>query len=186
MYSIRDQFSFTAQHRIHKYGKWDPIEQLRVPFDRYDFSAFAFAVNPLTNHSIRIELFAITNNLGDFVLHSHDVASTNKFIYDSGDGSVTAEVESRLLQVDIERSAITKVFAICLSLVNWSLALGAVYITALVAFGKLESNSLVVPLPFGAPIAIATVRSLYVSSPPFGASIGMSRTPSLPLSPLTV
>jgi len=179
VYSIRDRFSFTMEHQIHRHGEWDPIQRLRVPFDHYDFSAFAFAVSPATNHSIDITMFAIADTLGDFVLRSQDTPSTNKFTYDSGDGSVTAQVESRLLQVAIEHSAIAKVFAICSSLVIWSLVVGTVYITALVASGKLEATSVVAPLPLGAPLIIITIRSLYVGPPLFGASIGMPHTSSI-------
>jgi len=67
---------------------------------------------------------------------------------------------------------IAKTFAICLFLVNWVLTVGSVYVTALVASKMLEVNSVVAALPFSASLTIPTVRSLYVDSPPFGASIG--------------
>ena len=46
------------------------------------------------------------------------------------------------------------------------------YTTALVVFGKLEANSMIAALPFSALLAVPTIRSLYISSPPLGFSIG--------------
>lgn len=171
--SAQDQFTFVMEHRIHKYGQWDPSKQLKVLFDHFVFRAFVFAIDPTTNHSLRISMFAVTGTLGDFVLHSHDIASINTFVPDPGNGSIATEIESRVLEVNIKRSAITKVLAICLSLFNWSSAVASVYITALVTHGKLEADSLLVTLPFSTTITIPTIRSFYTNSPPFGTSIGV-------------
>jgi hypothetical protein len=176
--SVLDQLTFTTEHQIHGFGQWSPAGQFKVPFDRYLFRVFAFAVDPATNHSPHIAMFAVTGTLGDFVLHSQETSSTSKFTYGLRDELVTAEVESRSLHVDIKRSTITWVFAISLSLINWSLAVGSTYITALVAHGVLEVNRVVVTLPFSAAMTIPTIRSLYAGSQPFGNSIGKS-PPSL-------
>ena len=125
-------------------------------------------------------MFSVLDVLGDFVIHSHDAPDTSEFTYDSGNGLVTTEVESRVLRVEITQSAIAKAIAVCLFLVNWMLTVGSVYITALVVSGMLDAKSVVAALPFSAPLTIPMVRSLYIDSPPFGISIGQSRTFSAP------
>ena len=117
-------------------------------------------------------MFGVLDTLGDFVIHSHDMASTIKFAYQSGDGLVVMEVESRVLRAEIKRSAIVKAFAICLFLGNWAKVIGSVYTTALVASDRLEANNMVAALPFSALLAIPTIRSLYTSSQPLGVSVG--------------
>ena len=172
MYSVRDQPTFTIEHRIAGYGKWGSAERLMAPFDHYAFHAIAFAIDPTTNRSVRVATFAVTDTLGDFVVRSHDAAATSKFAYDSGDGPATMEIESRVLQAKIKRSAIAKAFTSCLFFVNWSLTVGSVYITVLVALGRLRANSMIAGLPFSALLTIPAIRSLYSASPPLGISIG--------------
>ena len=163
---------FTVDHQFDKCGKWDPTRDLVVPFEHYGFHASAFAIDPLTNNSVEIAMFGIFDTLSDYIIHSHDAAGTTNFTYESEDGLVTAEVDSRVLRAEIERSAIAKAFVICLFLGNWAVTVGSVYTTALVTFGRLEANSVVAALPFSALLAIPTVRSLYISSPPLGFSVG--------------
>ena len=117
-------------------------------------------------------MFGIVDTLGDFVVRSYDAADVTKFTYESEDGLVTMGVESRVLRVEIERSAIAKAFAICLFFGNWAVTVSSVYTTTLVVFGKLEANSMIAALPFSALLAIPTIRSLYISSPPLGSSVG--------------
>ena len=175
MYSVRDQLTFTTGHRIDGYGKWDSAQQLTAPFDRYSFRAFVFAIDPATNRSVSVVSFAVVDALGDFIVRSHGATVTSKFTYDSGDGPATVEVESRVLQAEIKRSAIVKAFTVCLFFVNWSLTVGSVYITVLVALGKLRVNSMVAGLPFSALLTVPAIRSLYSTSPPLGISIGAYR-----------
>ena len=143
-----------------------------VPFQHYSFDAFAFAIDPTTNQSVNIVTFGILDTVGDFIIRSHDAADTNKFTYDPGNGLVTTEVKSRLLQAKISRSAIAKAFAICLFFANWALAVGSVYVTTLAACRKLEANNVVAALPFSALLTIPTIRSLYIDSPLLEISIG--------------
>ena len=105
-------------HQFDKHGKWDPTHDLLVPFERYGFHASAFAIDPLTNNSVQLAMFGIADALNDYIIHSYDTAGTAKFTYESEDGLVTTEVESRVLRAEIERSAIAKAFAICLFLGN--------------------------------------------------------------------
>ena len=149
-----------------------------VPFQHYSFKSLAFAIDPTTNRSVSVVMFGVLDILGDFVICSHDEADTSKFTYDSGNGLVTTEVESRLLRGEITQSAISKAFAICLFLANWALVVGSVHITVLVAFRKLKANSVISVLPFSALLAIPTIRSLYIGSPPLRVSIGKSYVPS--------
>jgi len=87
---------------------------------------------------------------------------------------VTTEVESRVLQTGIKRSAVAKVFAICLLVINWSLTIGSVYITLLVAYKKLGTNSMVTAVPFSFLLTVPAIRSLYFSPAPLGLSVGKS------------
>jgi len=158
------------EHQLNKHGKWDPSEDFMVPFEHYSFHAVAFAIDPTTNSSVHIVMFGVLDILGDFVIRSQDAADTSKFTYESGDGLVSMEAESRVLRGEIEQSVIAKTFAICLFLGNWAMAIGSVYITALVASGRLETNNIVAALPFSTFLAIPAIRSLY--SPSLGVSIG--------------
>ena len=160
------------EHQFDKCGKWGPTQDLVVPFEHYGFHASAFAIDPLTNGSIQIAMFGIADTLGDYVIRSYDTADTTKFTYESGDGVVTTEVETRVLRTEIERSAIAKAFLICLFIGNWAVTVSSVYTTSLVVSGKLEANSMIAALPFSALLAIPAIRSLYTSSPPLGFSIG--------------
>ena len=184
--SIWDSPRLITEHQFYKYGERDPTEDLIVPFKHYDLHAFAFTIDPITNSSIRIAVFGVFDTLADFVIRSHDAAGASKFTYDSGDGPVTTEVESRRLRAEIERSAIAKAFAVCLFLVNWALTMGSVYTTVLVVSGKLEVSSIVTGLPLSALLAIPNVRSICSGSSPLGVFIGMSHTSSLPPFRLTV
>ena len=163
------------EHSFDKYGKQHLID----PFQRYAFDAFVFAIDPTTNHSVHIPAFNVFDTVGDFVIQSHDTAARRQFSYDSGNGQVTTEVESRVLRGEITQSAIAKAFAICLVLVNWMLTVGSVYITALITSRMLDASSVVAALPFSAPLTIPMVRSLYVGSLPSGTSVGQSFVPSL-------
>ena len=178
MCSVWDPPGFVTEHRFDKHGKWDPTKDLLVLFQHYSFNAFAFAVDPTTNHSVPIVMFGVLDILGDFLIRSHDAGDTSGFTYDSGNGSVSTEVEVRLLWVEITQSAIAKAFAICMFLANWTLTVGSVYITALVALRQLEANSMVAALPFSALLTVPVIHSLYVNAPPSEISIGKSCTPS--------
>ena len=166
------------EHRFEKYGKRDRTADLMVPFHRYSFNAFVFAIDPTTNRSVHVAMFGVHDTLGDFVVRSHDAVATVEFPYDSRNGSVTTEVDPRLLQGESTRSTIARALAICLFLANWTLTVGSVYITGLVAARMLEANSIVAALPFGIPLSIPAIRSLYADSPPLAASIGQLCDPS--------
>ena len=180
MYGVLDSPRFAMDHQFDKHGKWDPTQDLMVPFERYGFHASAFAIDPLTNQSVQLAMFGIADTPSDYIIRSYDTVGTTKFTYESGDGPVTTEVESRMLRAEIERSAIAKAFMICLFSGNWAATVGSVYTTALVVFGKLEANSMIATLPFSTLVVIPTIRSLYTSSSPLGFSVGKPRSSFLP------
>ena len=159
-------------HQFDKCGKWDPVGDLVVPFEPYCFHASVFAIDPLTNTSVEIGMFGILDTPNDYVISFHNAAGTTDFTYESEDGLVTTEADSRVLWAEIKRSSIAKAFAICLFLGSWTVTIGSVYTTALVTFGRLEANSVVAALPLSALLAIPAIRSLYISSPPLGSSVG--------------
>ena len=175
MCSAPDPLKFIMDYQFNKHGKWDLAQDLMVPFEQYGFHTSAFAIDPLTNNSVQIATFCILDTLGDFIVHSHDATDTTEFTHESEHGLVTTEVESRVLRVEIERSAIAKVFVICLFLGNWAATVSSVYTTALVVVGKLEANSMIAALPFSALVVIPTIRSLYTTSQPLGFSVGKSQ-----------
>jgi len=175
MYGVLDPPRFAMDHQFDKHGKWDPTQDLMVPFERYGFHASAFAIDPLTNNSVQLAMFGVTGTLNDYIIRSYDTAGATGFTYESGDGLVTTEVESRVLRAEIKRSAIAKAFVICLFLGNWAATVSSVYTTALVVFGKLEANNMIAALPFSTLVVIPTIRSLYISSPPLGFSVGKPR-----------
>ena len=166
------------EHGLEKCGKRDPGEYLMVQFQRYCFNALIFAIDSTSNNSVHITTFGVLDTLDGFVVRSHDAADTSEFTCDSGNGLVVTEVQSHLLRGEITRSTIAKAFAVCLFLVNWTLTIGSVYITALVASRMLEANSMVAAFPLSAPLTIPTIRSLYIDYPPLGTSIGQSCIPS--------
>ena len=177
MCSVLDPPRFTMEHKFNRHGKWDPNEDFMDPFEYYSFHAVAFAIDPTTNSSVHVSVFGVLDTLGDFVIHSHDTADTSAFTYKSGDGLVSMEVQSRVLRAEIKRSVISKAFAICVFLGNWAMTIGSVYATVLVAFDRLEANSVITALPFSALLAIPAIRSLYSSS--LGVSIGEPITPPI-------
>jgi len=175
MCSVWDPPRFIMEHQLDKYAKWDPTEDLIVPFKHYSFCAFAFAIDPTTNHSVDITTFGVIGTLGDFLVRSHDTTDTAKLTYESGDGLVAVEVKSRVLRAEIKRSVIAKTFAICLFFGGWAVAVASVYVTALVACEKLDANNILAALPFSALLAIPGIRSLFITSPFLGISVGKPR-----------
>jgi len=166
---------FTMEHRFNKHEKRDSAQHFMIPFERYGFHAFAFAIDPTTNNSVQIAMFGVFDTLGDFVIRSHDAPNVEKITYESGGELVTMEVESHVLRGEIQRSVIAKASAICLFLGNWAMTVSSVYTTVLIASGRLEANSVVAALPPSALLAIPTIRTLY-GSLSLGNSIGKPYT----------
>ena len=142
-----------------------------IPFDRYALRAFAIAIDPTTNNSVYIARFVVASPLGNFVVLSHDIAATE--LADASDnGRVTPLIGSRVLNAEIRRSTIAQIFTLSLALVNWMLTIGTVYVTTLIASGKMEANDAAAALPISMLLTIPGIRALYAESPNLTASLG--------------
>ena len=182
-HSSQDKIYFQTYHRFGAGTKRGYPEQLIIPFDRYALRAFAAAIDPATNNTVHIAQFAVASSLGSFVIFSHDV-DANELPYLSDNGRVTPHIGSRVLNAEIKRSTIAQTFILSLALINWLLTIGTVYVTTLVASGKMEANDVVAALPISMMLAIPEIRDLYTESPGLCTSLGTFRvhspTPSRP------
>ena len=93
---------------------------------------------------------------------------TSKFTYDTGNGTVTVDVESRALVLTVSRSVLAQAFTVCLLLVNWALTVGTLYILLAVLMRKEKMKDAVLALPITVMLTIPTIRALFVGAPPFG------------------
>ena len=173
-YSNQDIVYFQTGHRFGAGTKQDYPEQLVVPFDRYTLHAFAAAIDPATNHSVDIAQFAVAGSLGSFVMLSYD-ADASELPYISDNGQVAPLAGTRVLNAEIKRSTIARTFMLSLALANWLLTIGTVYVTTLVASGKMEANDAVAALPISMMLAIPEIRDLYAESPGLPTSLGTLR-----------
>ena len=70
------------EHQSNKHGKWDPTEDLMVPFEHYSFHASAFVIDTIANNSIPIVKFDVLGTLDNFVIRSHEITDMNSFTYE--------------------------------------------------------------------------------------------------------
>jgi len=176
-YSSQDGVHFQTDHRIGAGTEQGYVEQLMIPFDRYTLRAFAAAIDPATNRSVYIAQFAVARSLGSFIILSQSVR-TRELPYVYEDGHVSLRTGARVLNAEIKRSLIAQAFVLSLALVNWSLTIGTVYITALIASGKMETNGAVVALPISVMFAVLGIRGLYTGPPMLSTSLGTYFPPS--------
>ena len=149
--------------------------QYATPFDRYDFTAFAFAVERATNKSVSITLFTIGDaGPADFTTTSETVPSSNWFTYDTEDGLVTTKVESSTTFAKVKHSTRARALTVSMFLINWVLTIFSMIITAIVT-SRSEVKDGVALLPFSVIYTVPTIRSLFVGSPPFGILFGTQR-----------
>lgn len=151
---------------------------------RYGFTAFVFAVESATNKSIPITGFAVgdsNNGPLDFTTTSVDVQTTNNFTYDTKDGLVTVQVESRTLTATVKHSSPARALTFSMFAINWVLTLGSVAIALIVFKRRGDVKDGVAFLPITVILSIPTIRGLYVGSPPFGILIGMHQNRPAPL-----
>ena len=150
----------------------------RVPFDTYFLSALVVVVDKATNESVPIIKFSAGEGPDGFVVSSNDSSVKSKYTYDSGTGPTTVEIESRMVNIMVKRSMLSRAFTMCLLLVNSGLAIGSTYVMLLVFFGRNwngdKPDSTVLLLPLTIVLTIPTLRGLYPGSPPFGVYIGRS------------
>ena len=143
-----------------------------VPFDSYEITALAFAIEKATNQSLPIIAFAAGEGPDGFIVSSHRESVRSNFTYDSGTGPTTVEVASSIALIKIKRSLLARAFTMCLLLVNSGLAVGSTYVMLLVFFRRDELDSTVLLLPVTIVLTIPTLRGLFPNSPPFGIYIG--------------
>ena len=148
-------------------------QQLAAPFDTYVLNAFVFVIDTATNRSVPITRFAVADPLNNFVTRSTDSPTTSKFTYDAGEGPVTIDVESRALELDIRRSALSRAFTMCMWVMNWALTAGTVYITLVILVNTQKMTDAVLALPITMILTIPAIRGLYVGEPPFGIMLGI-------------
>ena len=152
--------------------------------DRYNFTTFVFAVESATNKSIPIAGFAVgDSDIGppDFTTTSVDVRTTNNFTYNTEDGPVTVQVESRSLTATVRHSSPARALTFSMFAINWILTLGSVAIALIVLKRQGGLKDGVAFLPITVILSIPAIRGLYVGSPPLGILIGMRQIlPALP------
>lgn len=175
-HSSQDTVYFQTYHRFGAGTKRGYPEQLIIPFDRYTLHAFSAAIDPATNDSVYIAQFEVASSLGSFVILSRDVDASER-PYLSDNGRVTPHTGSRVLNAEIKRSTIAQTFILSLALVNWLLTIGTVYVTTLVASGKMEANDVIAALPISMMLAIPEIRDLYTESPGLCTSLGTFHVP---------
>lgn len=162
-HSIRKLNSFRTEHKLC---------QLQHSTDSYAFHTFAFAIDPATNVSLGIAQFAIGNSLSRFTISSRGRNVVRAFAYDTGSGATTVEIEARALEVEISRSKLPQALTMCMSATTWVLTIASSYITfSAVTKGRVGFAAVI--LHGSVAFAIASIRELYLSSPPFGAFLGM-------------
>ena len=148
-----------------------------VPFDTYTFTSSVLVVEKATNKSVPIVAFRAgeTPAADNFIIASGSGYPTrNNFTYNDGTGPITVEVESRCVTFTAQRSQFAKTITLGLLLINWALTVGSTYITLFVVFGSgLDPATVLLPISI-VIVAIPTLRSLYVGSPPFGIYLGKS------------
>ena len=154
-------------------------QQLTAPFDDYVLNAFAFAIDKATNESVHITRFTAADPLNNFITFARDTDTVNEFTYETGNGEVTIQVESRALEVRVHRSVLAQAFTMCMLLVNWALTIGSLYITLVMLVRREKMSEAVLALPITVVLTIPVIRSLFIGSPPFGILLGALRNDSL-------
>ena len=150
-------------------------QQLAAPFDDYVLNAFAFAIDKATNESVRITRFTTADPLNNFVTVSRDTETVNEFTYETENGAVTIQAESRALEVRIHRSILAQAFTMSMLLVNWALTVGSLYITVVMLVKRERMSEAVLALPITVVLTIPVIRALFIGSPPFGILLGAPR-----------
>ena len=168
MYSLT---AFDVDHSV------DFFNSDMAPFDAYSFDIFVFVIERGTNRSVPIATFAASEAPDNFIISSVDVEAASNYTYDSGTGTTTEEVDTRVASIVARRTLFARGLTMCFLLVNWALTIGSIYIMFTVVFRKGEIDPTVLLLPVTIILTIPALRSLYAGSPPFGIYIGRSRAP---------
>jgi len=160
-----DLVTLTRGHSV------DHVDTYMAPFDVSSSSALIFAVEKATNEPVPIVSLIAGRAPENFALSFVEVEATSNYTYDSGTGSTTITVGSRLARMEARRSRFARTLTMCLFLVNWALATCSIYITVLVVFNRVVTNEGTLFLPVTIILTIPTLRSFYPTSLPFGIFI---------------
>jgi len=168
--------SFNTEH-------WTiPENQNFIPLDRYHFTTFVFVIESATNKSVPITTFVVRDRYESAgpTTTSVELETRNNFTYNTEDGPVTVEVESRTVLATTRRSSAARALTFSMFAINWILVLGSVAIALMVFARRGEVKDGVAFLPITVILSIPTIRFLYVGSPPLGIFIGMHQNRSAP------
>jgi hypothetical protein len=159
-HSIRKLNNFRTEHKLHRHST-----------NSYAFHTFAFAIDPATNVSLGITQFAVGSSLNGFTISSRGRNVAKAFTYDTGSGATTVEIEARALEVEIRRSILPQALTMSMFTTTWVLTILSAYITfSAVTTGRVGFAAVI--LHGSVAFAIASIRGLYLSPPPFGAFLG--------------
>jgi hypothetical protein len=133
------------------------------PFDIFYMGTNFVAINPNTTNASSLPILAIgfsgyTNNFVPSVENMQTTTMVN--------GTV---VQSQYAGLTLTRTIISIVFVMFILLVSWALTILVVIITIVALFSKrFPITDGIVVLPITVILTIASLRALFVDSPPFG------------------
>ena len=160
-----DYNRFAMEHDIHA------SEHFPVPFDSYNFQAYAFAINPTTNQPVNIVRFSVPDPPSGFIVSSSETGTTKQITYATESGPRTVEIKSRMLTIAVRHSTFALALTTCMSVTNWTLTLTSLYIT----FSAVKKGRVTWPafmLHSAMVLVIPSIRKLYLCPPPFGVFLG--------------
>jgi hypothetical protein len=159
---VQELTSFRTVHKLHPSAH---------AIDSYTFNLLAFAIAPATGTPVNITQFRLENLLDWFAIFSNGTRGTTGFTHHTTNGSITTEVESHVLAVEIRRSEWARTFNMCIFATNWILTVGAVHFLWERTSGWVAVIAAI--LRISGVLAIATIRNLYIGTPPFGPSLNV-------------
>jgi len=162
---LMDYNHFATEHDIHALGHFP------VPFDSYNFQAYAFAMNPTTNQPVNIMRFSAPDSPSGFAMSSSETGTTKLFTYATESGPRTVEIKSRMLTIAVRYSTLTLALTTSMFVANWILTLGSLFIT----FSAVKKGKVTWPvfmLHSAMVLVIPSIRKLYLCPPPFGKFLG--------------
>ena len=160
--------AFNVDHNINY-----PAPEM-APFDAYSLNILGVVIEKATNKSVPIVKFAAGGGPDNFVISSSDTRMRSNYTYDSGTGSTTIEVNSKIIDITARRSQLARAFTMCMLIINSALTLGPIYVTLIAVVRKEKVHEGALLLPVTIILTIPALRNLYVGSPPFGIFLGRS------------
>ena len=162
-------------------------EQYNTPHDRYDFTAFAFVINPATNFSVPVVNFTVGDTgTGYYITTSRMATSRTNFTFQDPNSNETFSslIGSYTTYATVRRTRRAKALTFLMFTINWLLTLCTLAITAIVATKRVVKDSVAL-LPVSVILSVPNIRALYIGSPPFGIYYGTHRNRTTPFEGLT-